>query len=82
MSEARKNAVGPWIAALLVGLPVVYVASFGPACWWFSGEETNRRALDSTPDRQVTAIASRRATFATETHAPDPTSIKLVARRR
>jgi len=23
----------PWIAALLIGLPVLYVASFGPACW-------------------------------------------------
>jgi hypothetical protein len=23
----------PWIVALLIGLPVLYVASFGPACW-------------------------------------------------
>lgn len=33
MSEERKNPVWPWIAALLIGLPVLYVASFGPACW-------------------------------------------------
>ena len=34
MSEERKpRSVWPWIAALLIGLPVLYVASFGPACW-------------------------------------------------
>ena len=34
MSDERKNArVWPWILALLIGLPVLYVASFGPACW-------------------------------------------------
>lgn len=32
MIEERKP-YWPWIAALLIGLPVVYVASFGPACW-------------------------------------------------
>jgi hypothetical protein len=32
MSDERKP-VWPWIAALLIGLPVLYVASFGPACW-------------------------------------------------
>lgn len=31
MNEER-NPVWPWIAALLIGLPVLYVASFGPAC--------------------------------------------------
>ena len=29
----HKNPVWPWIVALLIGLPVLYVASFGPACW-------------------------------------------------
>ena len=33
MSEERKKPVWPWIVALLIGLPVLYVASFGPACW-------------------------------------------------
>jgi hypothetical protein len=32
MSEERTKRTWPWIAAL-VGLPVLYVASFGPACW-------------------------------------------------
>ncbi len=33
MSDDRKKPVWPWIVALLIGLPVLYVASFGPACW-------------------------------------------------
>jgi hypothetical protein len=33
MSDDRKKPIWPWIVALLVGLPVLYVASFGPACW-------------------------------------------------
>jgi hypothetical protein len=32
MSDDRKP-VWPWIVALLMGLPVVYVLSIGPA-WW------------------------------------------------
>src|SRR5262249_16584066 len=32
MSDERKS-VWPWIKAVVVGLPVLYVASFGPACW-------------------------------------------------
>jgi hypothetical protein len=32
MSEERKP-VWPWIVGVLIGLPVLYVASFGPACW-------------------------------------------------
>ena len=30
MSEPDKKAVWPWIAALVIGLPVLYVASSGP----------------------------------------------------
>ena len=37
MSDDRKNPVWPWIAALLIGVPVLYVASFGPACRLASG---------------------------------------------
>jgi hypothetical protein len=33
MGEKRKKPVWPWIVALLIGLPVLYVVSFGPACW-------------------------------------------------
>src|SRR5262249_59566050 len=32
MSDER-SPLWPWIVALLIGLPVLYVASFGPACW-------------------------------------------------
>jgi hypothetical protein len=32
MSDERRP-LWPWIVALLLGLPVLYVASFGPACW-------------------------------------------------
>lgn len=32
MSEER-NPIGLWIVALLIALPAMYVASFGPACW-------------------------------------------------
>jgi hypothetical protein len=31
--ERKKAGVWPWIVALLIGVPVLYVASFGPACW-------------------------------------------------
>ena len=34
MSDERKEfGIWPWIVALLLGPPVLYVASFGPACW-------------------------------------------------
>jgi len=33
MSEETKKPVWPWFAVLLIGLPVLYVASFGPAVW-------------------------------------------------
>jgi hypothetical protein len=31
--ERKKSGLWPCIMALLIGLPVLYVASFGPACW-------------------------------------------------
>lgn len=33
MSDNRKKPLWPWIITLLIGLPVLYVALFGPACW-------------------------------------------------
>jgi hypothetical protein len=50
MTSDRKQPIWPWIAALLIGLPVLYVASFGPACWW--------RAM-TLPDNQSTTVAPR-----------------------
>jgi hypothetical protein len=32
----RRERWAKWTLAAVVGLPVLYVASFGPACWWFS----------------------------------------------
>jgi hypothetical protein len=41
----RRERWAKWtLAAVLVGLPVLYVLSFGPACWWFtipSGQSGN-----------------------------------------
>jgi hypothetical protein len=30
------------LAGVLVGLPILYVASFGPACWWMSRQPVSR----------------------------------------
>jgi hypothetical protein len=38
MSDDRKKPLWTWIVALVIGLPVLYVASFGPACWWLSSK--------------------------------------------
>jgi hypothetical protein len=46
----RNKPLWPWIAALLIGLPMLYVASFGPACWW--------RAM-TLPANQATTVAPR-----------------------
>jgi len=38
MSEVRRNAgVWPWIATVVLALPILYVASFGPASWYANG---------------------------------------------
>jgi hypothetical protein len=34
MNDDRKKLVWPWIVALLIALPMLYVLSFGPACWF------------------------------------------------
>jgi hypothetical protein len=33
MSDERKSLLWPWIVAVCIGVPLLYVASFGPACW-------------------------------------------------
>ena len=56
MSDDRKRSVWPWIVALLIGLPVLYIASFGPACWifrWGSLSEGHlRKAYGPILDRE------------------------------
>ncbi len=47
MGDERKP-LWPWTVALLIGLAVLYVASFGPACWI-----TSRTAAGAS---EVTAI--------------------------
>src|SRR5690242_3734333 len=32
----RRERWAKWTWATVLGLPVLYVASFGPACWWVS----------------------------------------------
>jgi hypothetical protein len=32
----RRERWAKWTLAVVVGLPLLYIASFGPACWWFS----------------------------------------------
>jgi hypothetical protein len=32
MSEDRSKSAWPWIVGLLLALPTLYIASFGPAC--------------------------------------------------
>ncbi len=49
MSDPLKKAgIWPWVVAMLVGLPVLYVASFGPGCWfsqkYFVGDRMIRGA--------------------------------------
>jgi hypothetical protein len=63
MSEERKKGgVRPWGAILLIALPVLYVASAGPACWiasrtddgedvWNTAYRPLIVALLSCPDR-------------------------------
>ncbi len=54
MSDDRKKHLWPWIVALLIGLPVLYVASFGPACWISSRFNIGRKVLP-TAYRPITA---------------------------
>jgi hypothetical protein len=33
MNVDRKKVLWPWVVAVLIGLPVLYVASLGPLVW-------------------------------------------------
>ncbi len=44
MNDDRRP-LWPWIMALLIGLPVVYVASFGPACWLTASGHVEKSTL-------------------------------------
>jgi len=36
MSDERNRPVWPWVVVLTISMTVLYVASFGPACWMVS----------------------------------------------
>ena len=38
MDDRRKHGWAFWLTLALIALPVLYIASFGPACWWFHGD--------------------------------------------
>jgi hypothetical protein len=40
-----QRPIWPWIVTALVGLPVLYVVSFGPACWICERLEKGTRAV-------------------------------------
>src|SRR5262249_14434636 len=44
MTDERKTRVWSWIVALLIALPVMYVASFGPACWLCENRTLNQQS--------------------------------------
>jgi hypothetical protein len=55
MTDDRKKPIWPWIVSLLIGLPVLYVASFGPACWIAADPHPIGHPLrSSTPPRLMT----------------------------
>jgi hypothetical protein len=51
MGEERKTPRWPWIVALLIGLPALYVASFGPAYRLFSSKLVSYDRLMASIDR-------------------------------
>jgi hypothetical protein len=69
----RRERWAKWTLAAVIGLPVLYVASFGPACWWFSRSfrPTADWACQSpTPIRIVPSIYS--PVILTHMHMPPP----------
>ncbi len=58
MSDDQKKPLWPWTVALLIGLPLVYVLSIGPACWISAHKGgTTARGVVSRAYRPVTALA-------------------------
>jgi len=47
MTDDCNKPVWPWIVALLIGLPALYVASFGPACWLHSAKIVPYDVIDA-----------------------------------
>jgi hypothetical protein len=58
MSDEPKKSVGPWVTVVLVGLPLLYVLSFGPACWIDERLDT-RTSWVSVIYRPIIGLANR-----------------------
>ncbi len=43
--DEKRTTIWPWIFAVLIGSPVLYAASFGPACWITSRTDLGYSAL-------------------------------------
>jgi hypothetical protein len=48
MSDETKKPVWRWIVTVLIGLPLLYVASFSATCWWAVGH-TDELGLHPVP---------------------------------
>jgi hypothetical protein len=55
MANDRKKPLWPWIVTLLIGLPMLYVASFGPWCWALS----RRITVDDVYPQEMSAVFYR-----------------------
>jgi hypothetical protein len=62
--ERRKSHVWHWVAASLVGLPALYVALFGPACWLAASMPSLRPTVAQAYWPLTKAVWSSRSDFA------------------
>src|SRR5579863_3459563 len=51
----RRERWAKWTLAIVLGVPALYLASFGPACWWFSGKPHEPIADEFVWDRWPSA---------------------------
>jgi hypothetical protein len=71
MSGERKVRVGLWITAVLIGVPVLYGASFGPACWLVARNHLSSRLVGATywPVLWIYGSSTNRLTRAISSYA-------------
>jgi hypothetical protein len=55
----RRERWAKWALGVLVGLPVLYVGSFGPACWWLSHPLSNDGFAGNITDTDTDPHAPR-----------------------
>ena len=76
--QNRPRTVWSWIVATLVGLPVLYVLSFGPACWTVRWTKQGEEVLAAVyaPLLPVWADGPRGLSNALDFYANTPTSLE------